>query len=408
MPSRQLPFALPLGFGLLFAADQLALAALPLVAALVLGAGPGTVGALVAAQGAAWLLVALPAGALVDRWPRRRVLALAPLGAAAGFAAAAVAVGTAAPPGGIAALGALAFAGSGAAVLAALAAYAALPAFVERHRLPAANARLELARAVGTLAAPPLAGWCAGIGMPALALGLAAALALGAAASGAAVRAPPSPPAPPTPLGRALAEGAGFALRDPFLRGIALCAVLFNLAFAAQLAALVPHALGPLGLGPERAGLAAGAYGAGLVLAALVAGPVSRRVPPGALLVFGPAVPAAAFALLLATAPPPATAAAFAALAAAQFGLGFGPVLWNVTRTALQQAVAPPAMLGRVGALMQVAVFGSRPLGALFGGWLAAEFGPAAAMGAAAAGFALSVGAVLGSPLPRLRAMPAA
>lgn len=104
---RQLLFASPLGFGLPFAADRVALAALPLVAAWVLGAGPGRVGASVAAQGAAWLLVALPAGALVDRWPRRRVLALAPLGAA---------------------------------VLAALAAYAAPPGFVERHAPPAANA----------------------------------------------------------------------------------------------------------------------------------------------------------------------------------------------------------------------------------------------------------------------------
>ena len=56
------------------AADQLALATLPLTATLVLGAGPGILGLLVAAQSAAWLLVTLPAGAWVDRMPRRTLL----------------------------------------------------------------------------------------------------------------------------------------------------------------------------------------------------------------------------------------------------------------------------------------------------------------------------------------------
>ena len=56
------------------AADQLALATLPLTATLVLKAGPGTLGLLVAAQSLAWLLVSLPAGAWVDRYPRRTLL----------------------------------------------------------------------------------------------------------------------------------------------------------------------------------------------------------------------------------------------------------------------------------------------------------------------------------------------
>ena len=56
------------------AADQLALATLPLTATLVLGAGPDILGLLVAAQSAAWLLVSLPAGAWVDRMPRRTLL----------------------------------------------------------------------------------------------------------------------------------------------------------------------------------------------------------------------------------------------------------------------------------------------------------------------------------------------
>ena len=57
------------------AADQLALAALPLTAALALGAGPGTVGLLVAVQAAAWMVVSLPGGVWIDRMSRRSMLA---------------------------------------------------------------------------------------------------------------------------------------------------------------------------------------------------------------------------------------------------------------------------------------------------------------------------------------------
>ena len=56
------------------AADQLALATLPLTATLLLDAGPGLVGLLVALQGAAWLTISLPAGAWIDRLPRRNLL----------------------------------------------------------------------------------------------------------------------------------------------------------------------------------------------------------------------------------------------------------------------------------------------------------------------------------------------
>lgn len=393
--------ALATAFAGAHAADQIALAALPLIAALALGADAATIGALVAAQGAAWLIVALPAGVLVDRWPRRRLLVLGPLGAAAGLTAAAAAPGPAL-------LAPLVFAAAGGVVLAVLAAFAALPSLVARADLPGANARLELGRAVATLAGPPLAGLCAGAGAPRAALLLAALAALGAALAARAVRLPESPPAAARPpLARAIAEGARFVALHPLLRGIALCAVLFNLAFAVQLAALVPFALGPLGLSPQQAGLGAGAYGAGLILAALAAGAVTRRVAPGPLLVFGPSLPAACFVLAGLAPPPPLAGAGLALLAGLQFSLGFGPILWNVTRTSLQQAVAPPEALGRIGALMQVAVFGARPIGALLGGWVTAAYGPRPAMALAAAGFVLSVAAVLGSPLPRLRALPA-
>ena len=82
MTQATAPAALTVGLFGLHAADQLALTALPLIATLAFGAGPAAIRALVAAQGAAWLLVALPAGVLVDRAPRARVLRAAGLATA--------------------------------------------------------------------------------------------------------------------------------------------------------------------------------------------------------------------------------------------------------------------------------------------------------------------------------------
>ncbi|HUN48820.1 MAG TPA: MFS transporter, partial [Stellaceae bacterium] len=58
-------------------AEQIGLAAAPMVAVLSLGAGPGETGLLAAAQTLPFLLLSIPAGVLADRTPRRRLMALA-------------------------------------------------------------------------------------------------------------------------------------------------------------------------------------------------------------------------------------------------------------------------------------------------------------------------------------------
>ena len=153
----------------LHAADQLAMAALPLTAVLAFGAGPGLVGALLAAQAAAWLAFSLPAGLLVDRLGRVRLLVAATVAAAAGSALAL----PAAAGGGAAMLGAAAFVASCGTVLFVLTAGSLVPDFATREGLAGANARLELARAAASLAAPPLVGALAGAGWAVAAYGLA-------------------------------------------------------------------------------------------------------------------------------------------------------------------------------------------------------------------------------------------
>ncbi len=389
-----MPPRLPLAFAALHGADQLSLAALPLIATLALGAGPGLAGVLLAAQGAAWLVVSLPAGVLADRHDRQRLLRAGALLAACGFAGAAL---LARHPAGLAAA---VFLGSAGVVFAALAVFALLPSLIARESLPTANARLELGRAIATLAAPPLAGILAEAGHAVAALALAALAALIAWRAARPIAAPALPAAARPGIGKSIAEGARFVLAEPRLRAIMLAAIAWNAGFFALMAVAAPFALGPLGLDARLVGLALGAYGAGLVAGALAAPRLGRALPIGALLVAGPLLSVAGAGALLA-------APGFATLAACMALLGFGPMLWQVAQTSLRQAVAPAALLGRVGAVMQVAVFGVRPLGALAGAALAVALGPQASLALAFAGFALSLLAVLASPLATLRRLPA-
>ncbi|MDP3240769.1 MAG: MFS transporter [Reyranella sp.] len=383
------------------AADQMALATLPLTATLVLGAGPDLLGLLVAAQSAAWLLVSLPAGTWIDRMPRRRMLIVA---LALGLTASIVAVAAAAT-GQVLLLGLAAIAGASGTVVYVLTSVSLLPSLVAPGDLSRSNARLELARAVVSLAAPFVAGLLAQHLSPTWGYALAA---LGAALALVCVLALPEGTAPTTGAARptlasAIRIGAVFVVRNELLRGISLCAICWNFAFFALLAIWAPLALGPLGLDPAHMGLAQSTYGAGLILGALAAPFCARRLPPFVTLILGPAVSVLAAFLFLAA----PSGNGFALAAAGYFLVGFGPMLWLICQTTVRQLVTPPDLMGRVNATVQTAIYGVRPLGALAGGLVAAQAGLGAALLMIAAAFALSTLVIVLSPLARLRVLPA-
>jgi len=383
------------------AADQMALATLPLTATLVLGAGPDLLGLLVAAQSASWLLVSLPAGAWIDRMPRRRMLIVA---LTLGLAASIVAVAAAAT-GYVFLLGLAAIAGASGTVVYVLTSVSLLPSLVAAGDLPRSNARLELARAVVSLAAPFVAGLLAQHLSPTWGYALAA---LGACLALACVLALPEGNAPAVAgerpsLASAIRLGASFVVRNDLLRGISLCAIFWNFAFFALLAIWAPLALGPLGLDPAQMGLAQSAYGAGLILGTVVAPITARRLPPLVTLIFGPAVSIVA-ALMFLAAP---SGKGLVLAAGGYFLVGFGPMLWLICQTTVRQLVTPSPLMGRVNATVQTAIYGIRPLGALAGGLVAAHAGMNAALLLIAVSFALATLVIVLSPLARLRAMPA-
>lgn len=352
------------------AADQITLAALPLIA-IAAGADARAIGLLVAAQSAAWLLLSLPIGALADRLSRRTLMQAGAVAAMAGSLLGLLAVQTS----GAWLLALACFVTAGGVVVIVLSVFTLLPRAVATKELPRANARLELARAVVTLAAPAPTAWLAAHGMGALAF---AATAICGALALIACRALPRDAAATKslPMLTAIRDGARFVAGHIALRAVALCAVFWNMAFFALAALFAPFATAHLGFDAQTIGRVWSALGAGLVIGALAAPALSARVQLAALLIFGPVVSVAAIVIIAASPQAPNEFVLWFAF----FLLGFGPMIYAVTQTSLRQQITPPDMMGRVGATIQAANYGARPVGALIAGWVGARFGVGNAM----------------------------
>ncbi|MEI8145398.1 MAG: MFS transporter [Alphaproteobacteria bacterium] len=382
------------------AADQIAYAAIPITVVLALGGGPGLVGLLLAAQTAAWLIVSLPAGVIVDRLDRRAIFITALcLSLAASLAAA-----LAAALGSVWLLGLAVFLGASGTVTFVLVQIGLVQTLIEGPELPRANARIELARATAICFAPFGVGWLATTVSPLAGYPLAAVFALVALGFGLTVPVPPRSGETKTqqsPL-QAIVYGARFVLAEPLLRAIGLCAIFWNFAFVALAAAFVPFALSRLGTDVAGAGLVQGASGVGMILGALTAPALFARAQPRFFLVFGPIVSAlAAFFLVIAPA-----GGGLPLAAVAYFLIGFGPMLWLVMQTSIRQLVTPGEVMGRVTATIQVAIYGVRPIGALIGGFVGQVYGVDAAMILVLSAFTASAAAALFSPLAQVREMP--
>jgi len=380
--------------------EQIALAAAPLAAVLLLGASAADTGVLQTAQTLPFLLLSLPAGVLADRMSRRRLMA----GSEALRAASLLAILCllAGDLMNLALLAALGFIGAIGTVCYSVAAPALLPSIVPRDQLGLANRWLELARSIAYAGGPALGGAIVGwTGAPA-AYVMATVLSLLAVVLLAGLREEAQTDrAPRHPLAE-LREGATFVLSHPLLRPILVTAVFFNTAWFVLQAVYVAYAIQNLGLTATGVGLTLGVYGAGMVAGAVAAPRLARYFSFGAMIAIGPLAGLAGSVIMLATLWVPSGAIAGASF----FLFGAGPILWTITTTTLRQSVTPIAMLGRISALVLTATFGARPLGAAIGAIVAAKSGVAACLMIAAAGFLIQFVVIAGSQVPRLRALP--
>jgi len=406
MRSAPLP-ALPTSFTALTGAnlaaqcaEQLSLAASPIVAVLLLGAGPAEIGLLATAQTLPFLLLSIPFGLLADRQSRRRLMIASEVLRALSLMALVIAVVTDRLSMGL--LAALGFIGAVGTVGFSVAAPALVPALVPRQQLAAANGRLELARSAAFAAGPALGGALVSWAGASAAFVLASMLSLAAVGALWRLHEPAREPLPARHPLVDLREGAAVVWRDALLRPILFTAIAWNISWFVLQAAYVPWAVRALGLDAREVGFTLAAYGVGMVLGALGAKAVVARLPFGQAVLVGPAVSVLAAATMVATLTWPSGWIAGASF----FLFGAGPILWTITSTTLRQTVTPAAMLGRVSAIFLAVNTGARPIGAALGGVIGLHGGEAACLVVALAGFGLQAALIFGSAVRVLRTLP--
>lgn len=380
-------------------AEQIALAAAPIVAVLLLGVGEGQTGLLQTALTLPFVLFAIPAGLLADRMSRRVLMAGAEALRAAALLITLVLIwsGMLSMPL-LALLGFVAVCGT---VVYSVAAPSLVPSLVTPALLGAANARIELARTVAFAGGPAIGGALVGFTGAAPAFGVAAALSIVAVACLAGLHEPARVVTQHRRPVQDIVEGLSFVARHPHLRPVFVTQFIFSAASFMTLAIFVPYAVRHLGLNASGIGVTLSMYGAGMVVGALAATRVMRRLPFGTVIAIGPVTGFAASVVMALTTWLPSPALAGLSF----FLLGAGPILWVISTATLRQSVTPPNLLGRVSAI-NILSYGARPLGtgiaALVGGLIHAE----ACLYLAVAGFAWQALVILSSPAAALQRQP--
>jgi predicted MFS family arabinose efflux permease len=380
-------------------AEQIALAAAPIVAVLMLGVGEGQTGLLQTALTLPFILFAIPSGLLADRFSRRWLMAGSEAMRAAALAGILLLIWLNLinmPL--LSLLGFVAVCGT---VAYSVAAPALVPSLVTSEQLPAANARIELARTVAFASGPALGGVLVGWVGAAPAFGVATALSVIAVVLLSGVYEPDRAPVPRRHPLQETKEGAVFVMRHELLRPVFITQFIFNTASFLLLAVFVPYAVRHLGLSATGVGTTLAMYGVGMVVGALAATRVMQRIAFGTVIGLGPIAgfTAATLMALTITFPSPLLAAF------SFFLLGAGPILWVISTTTLRQSVTPPSLLGRVSAI-NIMSYGARPLGSALGAIVGGLYSAEACLYLAAAIFAAQALVIWMSPAVSLARQP--
>lgn len=340
------------------------------------------------------LLVQLPAGALVDRWDRRRLMLVCELGrvAAVGSVAFALAAGRVT----VAHLAAVAFTEASLAVFYRLAERGAVRNIVHPAHLSTALSRNEArGRAAGLLGQPGgvlllSAGRWAPFGFGALGYLVSAVSLLLIRRDFQEERAPA---ADRGRMAGEVAEGMRWLWRQRFLRAAFGYVAGTNVLFQMLALALILR-IKEAGLPSSTLAIVLGIGGVGGLCGALVGGRTQRRIRQRTLLIAG----AVAWAVLIGamgfTREPVLLGALYA-------GTGFVGAVFNVAAAVYQVRTTPDALQGRVAATAGLVGSGTNALGSFAGGLLLAAWGALPTVRAIAV--AMAVLALLAAVAPDLK-----
>lgn len=379
--------------------------ALPLLAVITLGASTFQVSLLEAASSAAFLFVALQAGAIVDRLRKKRIMVVSDVVRAVALAS--VPIAKAAGQLTIWQLYAVALVMSVATVFFDVSYQSFLPAVVTKEQLVDGNGKLASTDSFARLAGPSLGGALVG------AIGAAYAVAVDIVSfvvSGIATQAiEDNEPVPaPREKGRKLRtdirEGMSFVVGEPILSRVVRSTATSNFFSSLGGAVSAVFLVRTLHASPLVIGLVFSLGAIGGLAGAASAAKLARRFGSAriiwvALLIDVPF----SFATPLAF-----RGAGILLVAVADASLGFAAVVYNTAQVSYRQAITPQPLMGRMNASVRFIVWGVQPLGALAGGGLATLLGFRPTLFIAAAGAAFSAYWVIRSPLFGMRDVPAA
>jgi MFS family permease len=328
-----------------------------------------------------FLILGLPAGALIDRWNRKRVMIICDTARAAAFAAIPLALWT----------GHLSIVliylvvlveGTGFAFF-NLAEVSALPQVVTKEQLGQASANTNVMWSVGLLAGPPLGGLLYGVNraLPFLADAVSYA---GSVVSLLAIRRPFQKER--TEETRALLvevkEGVGWLWRRHLIRFFAFVGGAQEVCFSGVPLAIIVLARQEFHASAGVIGLIFGVAAVGGAVGALLGAWGQRRLSLAQAVMGGLWSNALTFPLL-ALSPNLAVIALVGALLFLT-----GPV-YDIAQFSYRMARIPDDLQGRVNSLYRMIMWGGQPLGRLLGGALVQAFGPRPALGVMAFGVGL-------------------
>ena len=357
------------GWGASLTADGLRVVALPLLTASI-DRSPSAVAAVAGFSALPWLVVAIPAGAFVDRTNPARAQAVAHLVRAmltAILAAVAIWHWQSIPL-----LCALGFCITSAETVADSAAQSLMVRTVPAAALERANARFVTVETVALDLVGPLAGgvlftfanWLpfavSGLLFVAAAVAVVPLISLPelAAVSGQDFETDPHP----------ITSGLRELARNPVLRILVVTVAVMALGNSAADGQMVLYATGPLGLSDALYPTLLAAYSVGTLVAAGLVGRLSRRFRSGMLMMMAMAGIGGTL-LLLGLAPVPAVGWACYAL------MGLAGGTWNVLSATRRQRHTRPSLVARVSSAFRVIAWGMTPIGAALGGAVGESWG---------------------------------
>lgn len=260
-----------------------------------------------------------------------------------------------------------------------------LPSLVAREDLGIANARMQGAFLLtNQLVAPPIGAFLFAMGMAVPFAANTAAFALGAVLVSRVAVSLQSERSQGSSFGEDLVEGIRWLVAHPPMRTLALTIFTFNVTWGAAWSVLVLYASERLHMDAIGFGLLTTAVAIGGVIGTISYGRLERRVNLANIMRMGLLIETLTHLSLAVT-----TSPAVALITMVVFGAH--AFVWGTISTVVRQRAVPNQLLGRVGGVYRVAIFGGIVIGTPIGGVLAGSFGITAPFWFAFAGSALLV-----------------